>query len=231
VSAASSFTLQFSQRRSSGARPQAEPTLNWRCSLSTRPRISPFALAALALLGACAGPGRPAESSAALVERGRYLTVVGACHDCHTPKVMTPAGPVPDTTRMLSGHPADLAVGEAPGQLPATWFASTNGDLTAWAGPWGVSFTANLTPSKYGLAGWTAEVFVQTIRQGKHAGVGRALLPPMPWANYAQMKDEDLRAIFAYLQSLPPIDNRVPLPRPPAAPAKARAEQTGARVG
>ncbi|HSB55727.1 MAG TPA: c-type cytochrome [Gemmatimonadales bacterium] len=200
--------------------------------MGTRSRFLSLVLAAVSLLGACAGAGTSAGDSAALVERGRYLTVVGACHDCHTPKVMTPAGPTPDTTRMLSGHPADMAVGEAPGQLPATWFASTNGDLTAWAGPWGVSFTANLTPSKYGLAGWTPEMFIQTIRQGKHAGVGRALLPPMPWANYAQMKDEDLRAIFAYLQSLPPIDNRVPAPRPPATqPSAARAGSPGSRAG
>jgi hypothetical protein len=189
-------------------------------------------VAAVSLLGGCAGAGKSTSDHAALVERGRYLTVVGACHDCHTPKVMTPAGPVPDTTRMLSGHPSELAVGDAPAQLPATWMASTNGDLTAWAGPWGVSFTANLTPSQYGLLGWTPEMFIQTIREGKHAGVGRALLPPMPWANYAQMKDEDLRAIFAYLQSLPPIENRVPAPRPPAAqPSAARSAAPGPHAG
>ncbi|HWA57256.1 MAG TPA: hypothetical protein VG692_08385, partial [Gemmatimonadales bacterium] len=74
------------------------------------------------------------------------------------------------------------------------------------------------------------EMFVQTIRQGRHAGVGRALLPPMPWENYRQMSDDDLRAIFAYLQTIPAIDNKVPAPKPPApapaatvAPAQSRA--------
>lgn len=193
-------------------------------------RVRPpgFLLLLPALLGACA-TSRPADH-AATVERGRYLTVVGACHDCHTPKVMTPTGPVPDTTRLFSGHPADLAVGEPPAAMPAGWMATTNAHLTAWSGPWGMSFAANLTPSRYGLYGWTEEMFVQTIRQGRHAGVGRALLPPMPWENYRQMSDDDLRAIFAYLQTIPAIDNKVPAPKPPApalaatvAPAQSRA--------
>jgi hypothetical protein len=38
----------------------------------------------------------------------------------------------------------------------------------------------------------------------------------MPWFNYAEMTDEDLRAVFAYLKSIPPIRNRVPEPLPPA---------------
>ncbi len=199
--------------------------------MRTRSRFRRLTLVALTLLGACAGIRKPASDAAALVERGRYLTVVGACHDCHTPKVMTPAGPMPDTTRLFSGHPAELAVGDAPGRLSESWVASTNGDLTAWAGPWGVSFTANLTPSRYGLFGWTEDMFIQTIRQGRHAGVGRALLPPMPWANYAQMTDADLRAIFAYLQTVRPIDNQVPAPRPPAGAAAAVVQHAGAKAG
>ena len=44
---------------------------------------------------------------------------------------------------------------------------------------------------------------------------GRQILPPMPWPVYGQMTDEDLGAIFAYLQTVPAISNRVPEPVPP----------------
>lgn len=176
------------------------------------------ALAGLVLLAACGKPSGTAGASAEVVDRGRYLVEVGACHDCHSPKIMTANGPMPDPSRLLSGHPADEPVPAdlSPGTLsPTGWMAATNAGLTAWVGPWGNSFTANLTPDASGLAGWTPEMFVATIRNGKHAGTGRPLLPPMPWQNYSTMKEEDLRAIFAYLQSLPPIKNPVPLPIPP----------------
>jgi len=152
------------------------------------------------------------------VERGHYLVEFGGCHDCHSPKVFTAAGPTPDTTRLLSGHPADAKLPAVPAAVlgPDKWGALTTPDLTAWAGPWGVSFTANLTPDPTGLRGWTAEQFIQTMRTGKHLGTGRAILPPMPWYDIGKLTDDDLRAVFAYLQSLKPVANRVALPVPPA---------------
>jgi len=176
------------------------------------------ALALVTGLSACVKEG-PQQTPTDLVARGQYLVTIGACHDCHTPKIMTAAGPVLDSTRLLSGHPAQRATPAFPAGViaPDRWGAVTNNDLTAWAGPWGVSYTANLTPDRTGLAGWTSDVFIKTIRSGKHAGVGRALLPPMPWPMYAHMTDDDLRAVFAYLQSLPPVSNLVPAPVPPTA--------------
>jgi hypothetical protein len=49
----------------------------------------------------------------------------------------------------------------------------------------------------------------------KHLGVGRPVLPPMPWFKYAKMTESDLKAMFEYLRSLPPISNSVPSPIPP----------------
>lgn len=158
------------------------------------------------------------------VERGKYLATIAGCHDCHTPKNMTAAGmPEPDMTRMLSGHPA-----EAP--YP-TWkpedlqmnnaLASTNTMLSAWAGPWGVSFAANLTPdTETGIGEWTEEAFMQALRTGKHQGQpnGRDILPPMPWQTIGEMTDEDLKAVWAFLRSIPPVKNQVPLPVPGAMP-------------
>ena len=180
-----------------------------------------YSLGTLALaagLAACADK-TPQPAAIDPVARGQYLVTISACHDCHTPKIMTAAGPVLDSTRLLSGHRAKQVTAAVPAGVLGRdrWGAVINNDLTAWAGPWGVSFTANLTPDRTGLAGWTSEVFIETIRQGKHAGVGRALLPPMPWQMYAHMTDDDLRAVFAYLQSLPPVSNLVPVPIPPTA--------------
>ena len=173
----------------------------------------------LLLLAACGGSDRPGKDQATAVTRGRYLATMGGCHDCHTPKIMTAAGPVRDSSRLLAGHPADWKVPPVPAGVlgPDQWGALAAPDLTAWAGPWGVSFTANLTPHASGLGGWTAEQFVQTMRTGKHLGVGRPILPPMPWYDIGQLTDPDLRALFAYLRSLKPIENPVPAPIPPAA--------------
>ena len=53
-----------------------------------------------------------------------------------------------------------------------------------------------------------------TKREGKYKGLdgSRPLLPPMPWPNFAQMTDEDLKAVFAYLKSTKPVRNIVPTP-------------------
>jgi hypothetical protein len=158
---------------------------------------------------------RPANSEA--VARGKYLVDAIGCSDCHTPLVMGPKGPERDTARLLSGHPADLVMPAAPALGEGPWVFTGSGTLTAWSGPWGTSFTANLTPDpETGLGSWTAEQFVETIRSRRHLGRGRPLLPPMPAEFYANLTDVDLKAIFAYLQSIPAVVNRVPQPIPPA---------------
>ena len=176
------------------------------------------AMSAAAGLMTCAATASFAADGKA-VDRGAYLATIGGCHDCHTPKVLTAGGPVPDTQRLLSGHPAGERLPPVPAGViggMGDWGAVTNNHLTAWAGPWGVSYAANLTPDASGIANWTADMFIQAMRSGKHMGNGRPILPPMPWANYATMPDEDLRAVFAYLKSLPPIRNAVPAPLPPS---------------
>lgn len=172
-----------------------------------------------AFVACCLGAASAASAQSA-AKRGEYLVNFGGCNDCHSPKVMTPNGPAPDKARLLSGYPADTQLPPIPprvvGAAPNQWAALTNGDLTAWVGPWGTSYTANLTPDKQtGLGGWTAEQFIKTMRTGKHLGVGRPILPPMPWYSLAGLSDADLKAIFAYLRSLKPIKNQVPSPVPP----------------
>jgi hypothetical protein len=181
------------------------------------------------LAAACGAPApqeTPAETAATTApaqtpaQRGEYLVHLGGCNDCHSPKTFSAAGPAVDTTRLLSGHPATAKVPTIPaGSIgPEAWGALASNDFTAWAGPWGVSFARNLTPDQAtGLGSWTEAMFIQTIRDGKHQGTGRPLLPPMPWQEYRNLTDEDLSAIWAYLQSIPAVNNAVPEPIPPAA--------------
>lgn len=170
--------------------------------------------------GVRAAPRKAAAGDAA-VRRGEYLVTIGGCNDCHTPWRMGPNGPEQDMSRMLSGHPEDLAMPPAP-EVPAPWGGAVAGTFTAWAGPWGVSFTANLTPDpETGLGKWTEQNFIETMRTGRHDGRGRQILPPMPWMNYAKMTDRDLEAVFAYLRTIPAIRNRVPDPIPPGPAAHA----------
>jgi mono/diheme cytochrome c family protein len=149
------------------------------------------------------------------IERGKYIVSTAGCHDCHTPWKMGANGPEPDMTRTLSGHPAQMVMPPPPA-MEGPWIGAIGATNTAWAGPWGVSFTANLTPDKEtGIGTWTKQNFIDTIRNARHMGNGRPLLPPMPAPMYAHLSDEDLGSIFAYLQSLPAISNKVPAPVPP----------------
>jgi hypothetical protein len=152
-----------------------------------------------------------------MIKKGDYIVSTGACNDCHSPKVMTQMGPVPDSTKLLSGHPADgpLPPLDANAGKPTNWIYMSP-DITTFVGPWGISYAANLTPdSATGIGAWTEEQFVNTLRNGQHLGNGRHILPPMPWDMIGKKTDEDLKAIFAYLKSLPPVSNKVPAPIAP----------------
>ncbi|HET8797295.1 MAG TPA: c-type cytochrome [Thermoanaerobaculia bacterium] len=186
--------------------------------MSSRQRITVITVVLLAIAGAASirvaaesrQAARAEAQQRAKVARGKYLVGFGGCHDCHTPWIMTPKGPGPDMSRALSGHPESMALGAAPKpQGGWTWAgAATN---TAYAGPWGVSYAANLTPERLtGTGIWDETMFVKTIRTGRHWGVGRPILPPMPYQNLQNLTDDDLKAIFAYLRTLKPIKNQVP---------------------
>jgi mono/diheme cytochrome c family protein len=181
--------------------------------------LSLTAVSALALI-ALVFTLRPIAAPAAVqttdpkAARGKYLVTIMGCNDCHTPWTMGAQGPEPDMTRMLSGHPQDMEMSPAKVSKPWEWAAAPTN--TAFSGPWGVSFTANLTPDpETGLGKWTEETFFRAIRTGRHEGQGRPILPPMPWAQYRNATDEDLSAVFSFLRSIPAIRNRVPQPIDP----------------
>lgn len=168
-------------------------------------------LAALALLPQASQAAGPGE-----VTRGGYLVRAMACADCHTPLKNGPNGPEPDLARTLSGHPAEMKLPPAP-QASGPWLWGGAATNTAFWGPWGISYSANLTGDKEtGLGQWTYAQFAAAMRTGKHLGAGRPIAPPMPWSAVGQLSDRDLRAVFAYLQSVPAVRNEVPQAQPPA---------------
>jgi mono/diheme cytochrome c family protein len=119
------------------------------------------------------------------VKYGEYLVTMASCIDCHTP--MTPQGP--DFSKAFSG---------------GLHFKSDFVDVT----------TANITPdSTTGIGSWSEEMFLAKFKTNLEAtekGVNPGKLnTEMPWANYAKMSQEDLKAMYAYLRTLPPIKNKV----------------------
>ncbi len=183
--------------------------------------ILALAYAGIVLAAASGGQAAKAPQSGGDAKRGEYLVKSGGCGDCHTPMTPGPKGPQPDVAKGLSGHPESLVIPSAPPLPKAPWMAMVSSTFTAWTGPWGVSFSANLTPDKEtGIGGFGADTFVKTILSGRVAGTGRAILPPMPIPALQNLTDGDLRAMFAYLASQPPVRNKVPAPLPPAAGMK-----------
>ncbi|MDN3687264.1 c-type cytochrome [Cyclobacterium jeungdonense] len=158
----------------------------------------------------------------AKVALGKHLVVIAGCHDCHTPKKMGPLGPEMDMERALSGHPAQQPIPDMDrNELESKGVAATQ-SLTAWIGPWGVSFSSNLTSDATGIGNWTEEQFFTALREGKSKGIStnRQILPPMPYEMIGQMTDGEISAVFAYLKSTKPVDNVVPDPMPPLSAMK-----------
>jgi hypothetical protein len=158
---------------------------------------------------------KPVLSSAEMVKRGEYLVNIIGCDDCHSPKRMGAHEPEIIPELRLSGYPSGRPLQIADSSVIKKGWAMFGPDLTSFAGPWGMSFAANLTSDATGIGNWTEEHFITAIRKGKFKGMeeGRNLLPPMPWFVYKNMTDEDLKAVFAYLKSTKPVQNVVPAPK------------------
>lgn len=161
------------------------------------------------------------STQAEMVKRGEYLVAGIGCDDCHSPKRMGAHGPevIPETR--FGGYPAARPVAKPDGADMKKGYVLLGGDLTSAAGPWGMSFSANISSDETGIGAWTEGAFINAMRHGKIKGLdnGRDMLPPMPWYNFAKLTDDDLKAMFAYLKSTSPVNNVVPAPIPPT-PAK-----------
>ena len=150
------------------------------------------------------------------VKRGEYLVNTIGCDDCHTPKKMGTRGPEPDMEFRFAGHLATQPIGPVDTSVLSKGWLLFGPSLTAAVGPWGVSYSANISGDSTGIGNWTEEQFFRAMREGKYKGLenSRPMLPPMPWQNFAKLKDDDLRAMFLFLKSTKPINNVVPAPKP-----------------
>jgi hypothetical protein len=173
----------------------------------------------------CTGYQQPAEETQVNVVakvdpvvEGEYLITVMGCHDCHSPKQMTDLGPTIIPELAWSGYPAERELPDLNTDALQKGWGLYNHDLTAFVGPWGVSFAANLTSDVTGIGTWSEEQFKISLVEGWYKGVrnSRKLLPPMPYQNLADLRDEDVHVLYEYLQSTKPVSNVPPQPIPPA---------------
>ena len=148
------------------------------------------AVEAMTVLDAPTPTGVPPENQAA-VTRGEYLVELLGCGVCHTGGALVGE---PDMNMSLAGSSIGIAY-TSPFEDPNP----------------GVVFAPNLTPDRdTGIGRWTDDEIMGVVRSGlgRH-GPNRILV--MPWQGYARISDDDAWAIVAYLRSLEPIENVVPV--------------------
>ena len=151
------------------------------------------------------------------IEKGQNLTVEYGCVFCHSPKIIENDDLVPNPERLFSGHLSGNKLPDIPeGMIGENkWFGLYTSGFTAWGGPWGISYSANITPDKEtGIGKWTQQDFLTVIRLGIHSNFKRGLMPPMPWQEINELSDENLISIFKYLKTIKPVKNKVPESRP-----------------
>lgn len=136
-------------------------------------------------------PKRPEPSkvpaSGDTLAQGKYLTMISACIDCHTPF---------EKGQMVKGM--EFAGGRA---FPV---------------PGGTVRSANISPERQaGIGAWTREIFIQRFAQYRDSAAAHRKLAPgemqtiMPWVMYSGMTDRDLGNIYAYLKTQPARSNIV----------------------
>jgi cytochrome c1 len=141
----------------------------------TRPAALLLVVAGLGAGAALAAGPRPQVRAADPVAAGAYLVIIGGCNDCHTAGWDRAPGAVAKE-HLLTGNPV------------------------GYAGPWGVSYAANL------------RLYIHSMTAAEWVAKARALKarPPMPSYNLASMSDADLRAVYAYIHSLGPAGDPAP---------------------
>jgi hypothetical protein len=156
------------------------------------------------------------------VQWGEHIVTIAGCNDCHTPKKMTPMGPANDSSLMLSGHPEGAPAPDVDRKMIESKGMVVTQDFTSWVGPWGITYTANLTPDPTGTGNWTEDQFVYALKNMVSKGLpaSRHLLPPMSLMPAKDMEEAEMRAIYAYLRTIKPIKNNSVQPTPPVLPPK-----------
>lgn len=121
----------------------------------------------------------PSPDLSTPAKRGEFLAVMNSCADCHTP------------------------VDEKGQPIPGMYLA---GGFTLNE-PSGETTTPNITPDPSGISYYDEALFLEVMRTGKVKA--RKLNPTMPWSVYGKMTDDDLKALFAYLKTIPAVSHKV----------------------
>ena len=176
-----------------------------------------FIVASTGLAYSCSGnedqETKTHKTKAASIARGEYLVKISGCGDCHSPKIMTPKGPVEDSAYFLAGFRSKDPLPPIDTSVLKNGWALFYAEGIAMVSPLGISYAANITADATGIGNWTLEQFKIAMTEGKWKGLkeNRPLLPPMPWQNFTKMHPEDLEAIYDYLQCTKPVENIVPM--------------------
>ncbi|PWN06180.1 c-type cytochrome [Rhodohalobacter mucosus] len=135
---------------------------------------------------------QPRPSKDDVVNYGRYIITAASCGDCHT--------------RMENG----TYVGEP--YAGGNEFIMPDGSVVR---------AANLTPHETGIGNWTEELFINRFKMYADSSYNPHLVEAgemqtiMPWLMYAGMDEEDLSAMFSYLRTIEPVENKVVKFTPP----------------
>ncbi len=147
--------------------------------------IASYVMWALPSVGA--PPQLKVEATPERIERGKYLANhVMVCMDCHSTRNWNElTGPPLEETHGMGGDVFDQKMG-----FPGTYYA------------------ANITPA--GIGSWTDGEIFRAITTGVRKN-GKPIFPVMPYKNYGQLDEEDIKSVIAYVRSLKPINNKVPV--------------------
>lgn len=118
-------------------------------------------------------------NASAQVRHGWYLVRLSQCNDCHT------------SADEQGNAQTDLMFGGG----------------TRLVGAWGDVVSANISTHPSGISYYDADMFIKTIRTGRSSGGVRDLNTLMPFSYFRNMTDEDLKSIFAFLQSVKPVQH------------------------
>ncbi len=154
----------------------------------------------------------PKLSNEELVKKGEHLVAVLDCEICHSPKKMGPNGPELIPEQRFGGHQNGTQLPPTDEKILKSGWVLFAPDFTSYIGPWGQTFARNISSDSTGIGMWKLEQFKKVLREGKFMGLDntRPIMPPMPWDAYRHLDDDDIEAVFAFLKSTKPVNNRVP---------------------
>ncbi|MBK8089109.1 MAG: c-type cytochrome [Chitinophagaceae bacterium] len=146
------------------------------------------------------------------LKEGERLVAALDCEICHSPKRMGPKGPEVIPEFRFGGHQAGTQLPPIEEKALKSGWVLFAPDFTSFVGPWGQSYSGNISSDSTGIGMWTEDQFKKVIREGKFKGLDntRPILPPMPWEAYKNLTDDEISKVFAFLKTTKPVKNVVP---------------------